>query len=142
MSGASSGNSTFSKRLRLLVTELNRSVELRRELAELEIAHDRRLLTRSAILGALGALVAIAGLVLLLQSLAMRLAEVTQLSATIWTLIVGLVCLVPGLLLLLRVYTKTKRGFCGLRGTRAELGEDLIWLREWTGAEETTEEEA
>ena len=128
--------SPWKDRLRPLASELNRTVALRRQLAELELAHDRQLLRRGVIVGGIGAVMALAGLPMLLQAAARGLATVTLLSITSWMVILGSVFLVPGLLLLAHTIRKTRSGFCGLNGTLSELKEDLVWLREWTQTED------
>ena len=134
--------SPWKERLRPLASELNRTVELRRRLAALELAHDRQLLRRGVIVGGIGAVMALAGLPMLLQAAARGLATVTLLSITSWMVIVGGVLLVPGLLLLAHTIRKTRSGFCGLQGTLSELHEDLVWLREWTQAEDSETDSA
>ena len=128
--------SPWKDRLRLLASELNRSVELRRELAALEITHDRQLLRRGIIVGGIGAVMALTGLPMLLQAAASGLASVTLLSTTVWSVIMGVVLLVPGLILLAHTIRKTRSGLCGLKGTLSELNEDVIWLREWAQPED------
>jgi uncharacterized membrane protein YqjE len=129
----------WKQRLQPLAAELSRMLALRRELAALEVAHDRQLLQQGGIVGGIGALLAVLGATQLVQSLAGYLASVTVLSTTAWSLIFGLLFLVPGGLLIYRVYCKIRSRFCGLQGTLAELQEDLVWLREWTGSEESPE---
>jgi uncharacterized membrane protein YqjE len=111
--------------------ELGRMLQLRRELATLEVKHDHQLIRHCLLLGSLGAVLALAGLPLLLQIAAQGLANLTPLSATAWTLILGSTLAVPGLLLVAGAIKKFRADFRGLRDTRAELAEDLIWLHEW-----------
>lgn len=134
MSDADTANPPqWDQRLRPLAAELSRMVDLRRRLAALEIAHDKRLITRSVIGGGAGVLAAIIGVTLLLQAVASSLATDT-ISATAWTVILGAVLFAPGILLLAHAIHKVRSRFCGLQGTLAEINEDLIWLREWTQA--------
>jgi uncharacterized membrane protein YqjE len=122
---------THRHETRQLRAELGRMLQLRRELATLEVHHDRRLIRRCLIVGSLGAAMTLVGLPLLLQIATQQLADLTTLSAAAWTLIMGAVLLVPGLLLVARAIGKFRSDFRGLRDTLAELNEDLIWLREW-----------
>ncbi len=116
-----------------LVAELNRTMTLRRELATLELTHDRQLLVRSAILGGAGLVAAIVGLSQLTHALARVLAAVTALQLTAWLWILGGTLLLAGTVTVLFVYRRARAQFCGLAATRAELNEDLVWLRDWSG---------
>jgi uncharacterized membrane protein YqjE len=132
-------HATWKAPFQRLAAELGRNFQLRRELATLEVAHDRQLLLRGAIMGGLGVLFAIVGLTQLVQSLAGYLAGVTTMGVIAWSLIIGITLLVPGLLVVAFVYRNLRTHFCGLQGTLAELQEDLVWLREWAGSEEMDE---
>ncbi len=120
----------WKQRVRLFAVELREAVNLRRELATLEIEHDRQLLRRGIIVGGIGAIMAVVGLPLLLQGTAQWLATMTRLSVTTWTLIFGTLLLVPGTLLLVRTIRRSRSSFCGLRSTLPELNEDMVWFRD------------
>lgn len=120
------------KRLRPLLTELARLLQLRRQLAVLEWEHDRRLMQRVAVVGGLGAVFALVGLPLLVTAAAHALARaVDGIDVGTWCLVLGGGLTLPGLTLLVLAVRKLRADFCGLHGTLAELNEDGIWLREW-----------
>jgi uncharacterized membrane protein YqjE len=118
--------------LRQLAREATRSLNLRRELAELELGHDRVLIQRFASVGGCAIALIIIGVSLLLVTAAWELSAVTNLSFTAWLALLGVTCLVPGGWVLWGSVRTVRREFCGLRGTLTELREDLAWLREWT----------
>lgn len=122
---------TRNPNLRHLAREATQSLQLRRELAELELGHDRILLQRFAGFGGVAIALIVIGTSLLLVTAAWELAAITQLSFTAWLALLGAACLVPGSWVLWRSIRTVRREFCGLRGTLAELREDLAWLREW-----------
>ncbi|MBM4094830.1 MAG: phage holin family protein, partial [Planctomycetes bacterium] len=124
-------SASWSGRTRRLASELLRMVQLRRELAELEIRHDYRTLRRLAVVGGSGALLVVVGLPLLFVALAHGLANVTTLGVVSWLVILASTLMVPGATILMLAIRRFRAEFSGLRATRAELQEDLIWLREW-----------
>ena len=126
------GRSNWKDELRPVTAELSRMVTLRRELAALEINHDRQLTRRCLTVGLAGAILVLVALPLLLHAAADALSHITTLNATTWNVILGSALAAPGIMLLAFGLRKFRAEFCGLRGTLAELNEDLIWLREWT----------
>ncbi len=130
-----SGTSPWKNAARQWTAELGHMVALRRELAVLEINHDRQLTRRCLIAGTVGVVLVLVALSLLLSAAADFLAQVSPLDPTAWNAILGSLLVLPGVLLLILTIRKFRAEFCGLRGTRAELSEDLIWLREWTQAD-------
>jgi uncharacterized membrane protein YqjE len=135
MSDARDGGETRSPNLRQLTREATQSLQLRRDLAELELGHDRLLLQRFAIVGSLAASLVIVGISLLLATAAWELSHITNLSFSAWLALLGIACLVPGGWILWGSVRTVRQEFCGLRGTLSELREDLAWLREWTHRE-------
>ena len=129
------GHRPWGPALQQLAGELNQSLQTRRELAELEIGHDRSLLRRFAMVGGAATGVLLIGVSLLLTAAAWELSQVTDLSFATWLTLLGIVLCVPGSLALARGIHTLRTEFCGLRGTLAELREDLAWLREWTHRE-------
>ena len=125
------GSETRRPNLRQLAREATQSLNLRRELAELELGHDRVLIQRFAIVGGIAVALIVIGISLLLVTAAWELSAVTNLSFTAWLALFGAACLVPGSWVLWRSIRTLRREFCGLRGTMNELREDLAWLREW-----------
>ena len=123
--------SPWKQHLHGLVSELSQMLQLRRDLAALEIAHDRRLLRRAIILGGIGAVMVVTGLPLLLLAAAAKLGTVTQINGIGWTVILALALVAPGAWILAQTVRKTRSNFYALRGTLSELQEDLIWLRDW-----------
>ncbi len=115
--------------------ELARMMQLRRDLADLEIRHDRALVKRFLIVGGTAAVLVLCGLPLLLTSAALRLAQVTDLKAAVWLSFFGAVLVLPGIVALVLSVRRLRAEFCGLRSTLAELREDLVWIREWASQE-------
>lgn len=138
-SNRGSGGDTRNPNLRQLAHEATQSLSLRRELAELELGHDRVLLRRFACFGGVAVALIVIGVSLLLVTAAWELSTVTQQSFTAWLVLLGAACLVPGSWVLWRSVRTLRREFCGLRGTLAELREDLAWVREWTNRENEVE---
>lgn len=122
----------WSPTVRQLADEAAQSLQLRRELAELELGHDRALLTRFACVGGVAMSLVIVGVTLLLVMAAWELSQITALSFSAWLALLGTVTLVPGAFWLARSVLRVRQEFCGLRGTLAELREDLAWWRDWT----------
>jgi uncharacterized membrane protein YqjE len=135
-----SGNETRQPNLRQLAREATQSLNLRRELAELELSHDRILLQRFASIGGVAVALIVIGVSLLLVTAAWELSAVTNLSFTAWLALFGAACLVPGSWALWRSIRTLRREFCGLRGTLNELREDLAWLRDLTHREDVESE--
>jgi len=77
--------------------EVARMLQLRRELAELEIRHDRSLVKRFLWVGVPAAVLVLCGLPLLLTAAALRLGQTTELEAALWLLFLGAVLVLPGL---------------------------------------------
>jgi uncharacterized membrane protein YqjE len=125
--------SLWSAEARQLADNAVEMLELRRELAQLELQHDARVGKRLAIVGGVGAVLIVTAWPLLLSSLAHGLSKWTQLhSPAIWMLIVGGLSLFLGVGISWAAYQRFRADFTGLKCTLAELNEDLVWLREWT----------
>jgi uncharacterized membrane protein YqjE len=108
--------------------------ELRRRLAELEIKSDIAASRRLAVFGGIGAVLALAGLPIVLMTLAAYAdAHWTNVSFPWISLASGAALLVAGALLMLAAWRRFRYEFLGLRETLAELREDVVWLREWVG---------
>ena len=72
--GGNSGQGGWKEQTRQLGAELSHMMSLRRELAALEIDHDRQLIRRCLVAGSVGAVLALSGTPLLLQVAAEGLA--------------------------------------------------------------------
>lgn len=131
---------TRQPNLRQLAREATQSLNLRRELAELELSHDRALIQRFASVGGVAVALIIVGVSLLLVTAAWELSTVTNLSFTAWLALFGAACLVPGSWVLWHSIRTLRREFCGLRGTLNELREDVAWLRDLTHREDDESE--
>lgn len=116
---------------RQIAGELAQAIQLRRDLADLEIGHDRALLKRFSFVGGIAAAMVLCGVPLLLTAAALGLSQVTELGFSGWLVIFGVVLVVPGTVALVLGIRKLRREFCGLHNTLAELREDSVWLREW-----------
>ena len=81
---------------RQIAGELAEAIQLRRELAELEIRHDRALLKRFSLVGGVSAAMVLCGVPLLLTAAAWELAQVTELGFAGWLVCFGAVLVVPG----------------------------------------------
>ena len=125
--------SFWSAEARQLAGHAVEMLELRRDLAQLELQHDAQVGKRLAIGGGIGAILVITAWPLLLSSLAIGLSRWTQLhSPAIWLLILGGFSLFLGFGIGWAAYQRFRADFTGLKCTLAELNEDLAWLREWT----------
>ena len=67
--------------------ELAQAIQLRRDLAELEIRHDRALLKRFSLVGGIAAALVLCGVPLLLTAAAWELAQVTELGFAGWLIL-------------------------------------------------------
>lgn len=119
-----------------LAGEVTESLKLRLELAQLELAEDYRSGKRLA-------MVLLAALVLLLTSLpllAVSLADVLdglgQISRAGWLLIFAAALILIAASGAFFTWRRFRRNLVGLQETIEELREDILWLREWTGADQ------
>ncbi len=126
---ASSG--TWKDQAKVLAGDVVRAVQLRRELAELEVRHDANAVRRLAIVGGVGALLAITGLPVYIICAAQGLAARTSLGFVSWALILASLLVAVGVLALAVAVARFRSEFSGLRRTLSELNEDMIWLQEW-----------
>ena len=115
--------------------ELARMIQLRRDLAELEVRHDRALVKRFLIVGGTAAVLVVCGLPLFLTAAALGLAQSTDIGTAVWLSFFGAVLVLPGTVAIVLSVRRLRAEFCGLRNTLAELREDLVWLREWANQE-------
>ena len=116
---------------RQIAGELAQAIQLRRDLADLEIRHDRALLKRFLLVGGIAAAMVLSGVPLLLTAAALGLSQVTDLGVADWLVFFGVVLVVPGTVALVLGIRKLRCEFCGLQSTLAELREDSAWVREW-----------
>jgi hypothetical protein len=122
----------WSLTARRMAGEFVQAIQLRRDLADLEMGHDRALLKRFALVGGISAALVLCGVPLLLTAAAVGLSQVTELGVASWLVFFGAVLVVPGAVALSLGIRKLRSEFCGLQNTLAELREDLVWVREWT----------
>jgi uncharacterized membrane protein YqjE len=128
--------SLWSSEARQLAANAVEMLELRRELAELEVRHDAQAGKRLGLVGGVAAVLIVTALPLLLTALAHGLAGWTRINdPSVWMLILGGFSLFLGAGLGWAAYRRFRSDFSGLRGTLAELQEDVVWLREWTQSE-------
>jgi len=119
--------------IRLLCDDLRQAVELRWQLARLEVESDLRSAKRLIIGLSIAAVIALAALPILVVCLAQLLDGWLRLGSVAWLGIFGLLLLLVGPAVGYAAWRRFRRGFVGLQQTLEELQEDLVWLREWTG---------
>ena len=114
--------------------ELRTLVNLRWELARLEIAEARQAARRFVYAAIPCAMMAAAVVPLVAVAAAERLAGVARLGKLGWLVVfaAALAALATGLGWW--AWRRFRRDFNGLAQTREELREDLAWLREWLGS--------
>ena len=122
--------------IRLLCDDLRQGVELRWQLARLEVESDLRSAKQLIIGLSFAAVTGLAALPVLAVCLAQLLDGCLGLGDTAWLAILGFGLLLVGPAIGYAAYRRFRRRFVGLRQTLEELQEDLIWLREWTGKAE------
>ena len=115
-------------------SELAEMIALRRQLASWEIRQDLKTARRTAVAIFLGTTLSLSGLVLLLQVLSEQLAIWTNWPDAVWMLLLGSLFPIIGVLAIWIAYRRFRRNLVALRASRAELDEDLTWIREWLGA--------
>ena len=125
------------KELGSLADEVRESIALRWELALLELQEDFRSAKRLAVVFAVSAVMALAGLPLLFVLAAELLDGRLGLARTSWLAIFGAVLLLGAALAGALTWRHFRRHTVGLEETLEELREDLLWLREKTGEEES-----
>lgn len=133
---------SWRERARHLTREAMQMVELRRQLAELEVRHGIQCLRRVSILVGVGAVLALVGLPVFVICLAYGLEQWTRLTFIPAALLLGSLLVIPGVLLIGFALRGFRRGFHGLQHSLAELREDLIWLKEWAGQQDDEAESA
>jgi len=123
----------FKDALGTLTGELRQMVALRWHLARLELESDTHLLRRTSLVGLAAAMLVQTALPLLAVGLAQAMEGRLGLSFTAWLLIFALALLAAGAGLGRLAWVRFRQAFTGLRQTREELREDLLWLDEWLG---------
>lgn len=113
--------------------EVRAAVRLRWRLAAAELRADAALLRRAVVLVAVAAVIAAASLPLLPVAAADLLNGRLGWNRTIWLLVLSGAGLGAAVLLALGTWMRTRRTLVALKQTREELAEDLIWLGEWLG---------
>jgi hypothetical protein len=116
--------------------EVRESIELRRQLALLEIKADLRSARRLTIVVATAAVMALTALPLLLVSLAYGLDGCWGLSSGLWMLLFGAALAVAAPVTGLLAWRHFRRHFVGLRQTLDELREDALWMGEMIGKDQ------
>ncbi len=127
----------WSRDARRLARDAIDSLQLRRDLLELELRHDFQSVRRLVVVGGIGAVLVLTGLPTLLFAAAHQLSLVTSLNVVAWTLILAVLVILPGIVVLGTAIARFRREFSGLEHSVAEFQEDLAWLREWVELEET-----
>ena len=116
-----------------LAAELRQMVDLRWQLARLELAAAGRSAKRLAIVWAVAAVSALISLPLIVVGTLLSLPESMQASVSLIALIAGLVLLAAAIVVGWWAWWRFRRQFVGLEETLEEIREDLVWLQEWTG---------
>lgn len=122
--------------------EVRAAVHLRWRLAAAELRADAALLRRAVVLVAVAAVVAAASLSLLPVAAADLLDGRLGWSRTVWLLVLSGAGLGAAILLAQGTWIRTRRALVALKQTREELAEDLIWLGEWLGRSNGSDEQA
>ena len=113
--------------------DLGEMLAARLELAQLEAMEASRQTARCGIVLAVALLLLLSSLPVAVVTVALAVATYFEQSTIAWlagsaVLLVAIAALISWLAV--RNY---RRNFTGLRDTLAELREDLVWLREWSG---------
>jgi len=119
--------------VRLLCDDLRQGVELRWQLARLEVESDLRSAKQLIIGLSLAAVTALAALPVLVVCLAQLLNGFLGLGSAAWLAILGFALMLIGPAVGYAAWRRFRRRFVGLQQTLEELQEDFVWLREWTG---------
>ncbi len=102
-------------------------------MAQLEIRHNISAAKRLAIVGGVGAVLALTALPILVIAASTALSSITTLDETAWRLILGGGLLLLGLAAMLLSWRTFRGNFTGLSETASELQEDRRWLQELAG---------
>ncbi len=113
--------------------EVRAALRLRWRLAAAELRADAAVLRRAVVLVAVAAVIGAASLPLLPVAAADLLDGRFGWNRTIWLLVLSGAGLGAAVLLALGTWMRTRRTLVALKQTREELAEDLIWLGEWLG---------
>ena len=114
-------------------SEMAEMVSLRRRLAETELRSDLATSKRLAWSAGIGLVAALTGLPVLVMALSAFADSQWQFSFPWISTIAGSSLFVGGLLFASAAWWKFRRDFLGFQQSLAELQEDLVWLREWSG---------
>ena len=122
-----------------LSSELAEMVRSHWELARLEITADVRQLRRLAVAMAVAAVMALVALPLLAVALAWWIEGSLGLGFGGWLAVLGVGLLTVAAAIAYFAWRRFRGRFCGLEETLEEIREDLAWLGEWTGRENSPE---
>lgn len=114
-----------------LAADLREMLQLRWQLAQIELESDARAARRLAFALGTAGVMGLTALPLLATSAAELLARYMNLSRTECLALLGGVLLLGALLLGMLAWRRFRRELVALEETRDELREDLVWLREW-----------
>jgi uncharacterized membrane protein YqjE len=120
----------LQKELRFLAADVQEMVQLRWELARLELQADLRNIKRLVIFFCAAAVMILTALPLLVSYLAEKLDGWQGIARGGWLLIFGLVLLGAGAVVALGAWIWFRRRFLGLQESLEELREDLEWMKE------------
>ena len=112
------------------------SLKLRLELAQLELADDYRSGKRLAIVLLVALVLLLTSLPLFVVSLADVLDGFGQISRAGWLVIFAALLILTAASSVFFAWRRFRRNLVGLQETIEELREDLLWLRDWTGADQ------
>lgn len=122
-------------------SEMSEMVALRRRLAESELRSDLAASKQLAWSVGIGVVAALTGLSVLVMSLAAFADRQWNFAFPWFSTAAGGALLVGGLLFAWAAWWRFRRNFLGFQQSLAELKEDLVWLREWSGDDEDTDDD-
>lgn len=122
--------------------DLGAMLAARLELAQLEATAAARQTARCGIVLAVSAMLLLSSLPLAVATLALAGATYFKQSPILWLAGSTLLLVATAALIGWLAVRNYRRNFTGLRDTLAELREDLVWLREWSGQADQTDEPA
>lgn len=148
MSGGGKSKRKVARSARHVWSDAKQMITLRRELLAAEFQSDIVTAKRFSLLAASGCALSLCGAFMLVVMLAGLLDGWIDRSNVPWaTLSIGALALFSGSVLLLAARSGFRREFLCFRESRAEIQEDLLWMREWIddqlpedGPESRTEE--
>lgn len=132
MSGGAKSKRKVARSASHIWSDAKQMITLRRELLAAEFQSDLVTAKRFGLLAACGCALSLGGVFMLVVMLAGLLDGWIDRSSVPWaTLSIGALAFLTGAALLLAARNGFRRELHCFRESRAELQEDLIWMREW-----------